>query len=124
MQLAEEAAQRFGTWKVEPVRFSMPVNEALAGRLKAAMEDRAVLVPADREIREALHKIRKTATLSGNVRFVAESDAAGHADHFWALALALQAASGADAGPAYMEPAAKAAAPAWSLRPDHSDDLH
>jgi hypothetical protein len=34
----------------------------------------------------------KEATASGNVRFVAESNEAGHGDDFWAHALALHAA--------------------------------
>jgi phage FluMu gp28-like protein len=66
--------------------------------LLAAFQDRAVRIPAVPAIREDLHKIRKTATAAGNVRLEADSDDAGHADRFWALALALHA--GADhAGP-------------------------
>jgi phage FluMu gp28-like protein len=38
--------------------------------------------------------LRKSATTSaGNIRFVAESTPDGHADRFWALALAIHAAS-------------------------------
>jgi hypothetical protein len=36
--------------------------------------------------------VRKETTASGNVRFVAESNEAGHADDFWAHALAIHAA--------------------------------
>jgi phage FluMu gp28-like protein len=59
--------------------------------LLAAVQDRAVRIPALPAIREDLHKIRKTTTAANNVRLEAESDDAGHADRFWALALALHA---------------------------------
>ncbi|WP_425438450.1 hypothetical protein, partial [Roseospirillum parvum] len=32
-------------------------------------------------------------TVAGNIRFAAERTPDGHADHFWALALAIEAAS-------------------------------
>ncbi|MDE0507303.1 MAG: hypothetical protein OXI17_01545, partial [Gammaproteobacteria bacterium] len=52
----------------------------------------------DRAIRASLRKTRKTTTAAGNIRFDAESDSAGHADEFWALALAIEA-GGAETGP-------------------------
>jgi phage FluMu gp28-like protein len=55
-------------------------------------QERLVRVPADAEIREDLHKVRRTVTTSGNVRLDAARDDAGHADRFWALALAHHAA--------------------------------
>ncbi|EDU3771578.1 terminase, partial [Salmonella enterica subsp. enterica serovar Minnesota] len=45
-----------------------------------------------------LHRLQKVSGPTGQPRFVAESDAAGHADRTWACFLALNAA-GTDTGP-------------------------
>ena len=57
------------------------------------MEDRGVRIPDDPAIRADLRKVQKVTTAAGNIRFVAESTPDGHADRFWALALAIHAAS-------------------------------
>lgn len=90
---ADDAQDKFGEHRVEAVTFTGPVKEALAYPLKGAMEDRVVRIPSDPTIRSDLRKVKKTTTAAGNIRFVAEDDDAGHADRFWALALALHAGS-------------------------------
>ena len=99
MMLAEELQNLFGRYRVEAVNFSAPVKEALAMPLKAAFEDRRIRIASDPEIREDLHKVKKTTTAAGNIRFEGERDDSGHSDRFWALALAVHAASGDDTGP-------------------------
>ncbi|MBR4253924.1 MAG: hypothetical protein IKQ16_02425 [Lentisphaeria bacterium] len=99
MMLSESLQDAYGKYRVEAVNFSAPVKEALAMPLKAAFEDRKLRIAADPEIREDLHKVKKTTTAAGNIRFEGERDDAGHADRFWALALAVHAASGDDTGP-------------------------
>lgn len=103
--LAEEAQLRYGQYRVEQVQFTAPVKMELGMPLLAAFQDRAVRIPAVPAIREDLHKTRRTVTAAGNVRLEADSDEAGHADRFWALALALHAGSGAS-GPVAFERAA------------------
>jgi phage FluMu gp28-like protein len=99
MQLAETAQRKFGQYKVEPITFTNKVKEELAYNLRINFEDKTVYIPGEHEIREDLHSIRKITTTAGNIRFdVEKSEASGHADRFWALALALQAA-GCNAGP-------------------------
>lgn len=98
MQLAERAQEKFGEYKVEAVTFSGPVKEALAFPLRAAFEDKSIRIPKDDDIRADLRSITKTATAAGNIRFAADHGPNGHADRFWALALALHAASDANAG--------------------------
>lgn len=98
MQFAERAQEKFGTYRVEPVRFTGPVKEELAYPVRAAFEDKAVRIPRDDQIRGDLRGIRKTTTGAGNIRFEADSGPDGHSDRFWALALALHAAGDA-AGP-------------------------
>jgi phage FluMu gp28-like protein len=90
-QLVERAQKRFGTYKVEPVTFTLAVKEELAYPLRAAFEDRTARIPDDRNIVASHRAVRKETTAAGNVRFVAESNESGHADDFWAHALALHA---------------------------------
>lgn len=99
---ADDAQDEFGEHRVEAVNFSAQVKEALAYPLKGAMEDRKLRIPEDPTIRADLRKVQKVTTSAGNVRFVAESTPDGHADRFWALALATHAASNPTAPIEYM----------------------
>jgi len=91
-QLAERAVERFGARKVEPVTFTAPIKEDLAFGLRHLFEKRALRIPAEKNIRADLRAIKKTATSAGNLRFAADRGPGGHADRFWALALAVHAA--------------------------------
>jgi len=94
MQLAEEALEMFGSHLVEPVTFTPKSKEALANGIKKSFEDQKDRIPADTTIRQSLHTVKKIATSAGNFRFDADrEEATGHADHFWAKALAVQARS-------------------------------
>lgn len=104
MQFAERAAARFGKYRVEGVTFSAPVKEQLAYPVRAAFEDLNLRIPFDRELQADLRAIKKETTVAGNIRFSADRGDNGHADRFWALALALHAAGG-DAGPCRFMPA-------------------
>jgi len=104
MQFAERAAEKFGTYRVEGVKFSGPVKEDLAYPLKAAFEDGNIRIPFNKFIRADLRAIRKETTASGNIRFAADRGANGHSDRFWAFALGVHAA-GKDEGPCLMEAA-------------------
>jgi phage FluMu gp28-like protein len=91
MQFAERAVQRFGS-KVEGVSFSGATKEDMAYPVRSAFEDGAIRIPfGDDKLISDIRKIRKETTAAGNVRFVADSDDDGHADRFWAVALALHA---------------------------------
>jgi phage FluMu gp28-like protein len=93
MQLAEEAQERFGTYRVEAVTFTPAVKEELAMGLLRRFQDRAIRIPPSPRIRQDLHSVRKYVTAAGNVRYDSErTEASGHADRFWALALAVHAA--------------------------------
>lgn len=90
---ADDAQDKFGEFKVEAVTFTQRTKEAMAYPVRAAFEDKNILIPYDPKIRADLRAVTKQVTTTGNVRFTAESTPDGHADHFWALALAKQAAS-------------------------------
>lgn len=91
-QFAERAQNRFGKYKVEGVNFTGASKEELAYPVRAAFEDRSVRVPNSAVIRADLRAVKKETTASGNIRFTADRGKNGHADRFWALALALHAA--------------------------------
>ncbi|MDR2677771.1 MAG: terminase family protein [Puniceicoccales bacterium] len=90
-QFTERAISRFGPGRVEGVTFTAEVKESLAYLLRTFFERRGVRVPNDERIRADLHSIRREVTLAGNLRFSADRGRNGHADRFWALALAVHA---------------------------------
>lgn len=106
MQMAEEASDLFGAL-VEGIDFTIASKELLATGMKQKMEDGIPRIPAEVYIRNSFHAIKKLPTGTGHFRFDAErSEATGHADEFWASALALHASatSGPPAGTATGEP--------------------
>ena len=95
----DDAQDRFGQYKVECVTFTAKSKEALAYPVRGAMEDRRLRIPHSPAIRSDLRSVTKQTTAAGNIRFTAERTPDGHADHFWALALALHAAMDEGGGP-------------------------
>jgi len=85
--LAEALEQEFGP-RVEPVTFTAAVKEDMAYRVKRRMEQRLDLIPDAPEIARAFGTVKKLTTVAGNTRFDAERTDLGHADEFWAKALA------------------------------------
>jgi len=94
----DDAQKKFGEYKIELVNFNVRVKEELAYPVRGKMEDRKLRIPFDPDIRADLRAVTKETTAAGNVRFTAERTDKGHADRFWALALAIHAAS-APGGP-------------------------
>jgi len=90
----EDAKRRYGEHRVHGVLFNAASKQYLATVGKESFEDRRERIPqGDQPLRADLHKLRRETGPTGNVRFVAESDAAGHADRAWACFLATAAAS-------------------------------
>lgn len=90
-QLAEDARDDFGS-KVEEVVFNNKVKEDLAITTLRGFEDLALRNPKSDVVRADFRKIKKSRTASGAARFEGERDKDGHADRFWARALARHAA--------------------------------
>jgi phage FluMu gp28-like protein len=74
--------------KQETVR----VTEAMAVELLRVYEDRRIQHPGNGELRDDLRKAERVTSPGGRVSVAATRDEAGHADHFWSLALAVEAA--------------------------------
>lgn len=90
----EDAQRVHGASRVEGVILSAAIKLDLATTLKQAMQDRRCRIPAgDTVLRADLHAIKKQVGVTGIPRLVADGDTDGHADRFWALALAVSAAA-------------------------------
>lgn len=88
----EDAKRRHGESRVEGVLFSPATKLDLATHLKERMQDRRKRIPAgDPVLRADLHSIRSQVGLTGQRRLVADGETDGHADRFWAAALATAA---------------------------------
>jgi phage FluMu gp28-like protein len=93
--LSESLQYTFGRYRVEKVKFTQQSKEAMATNLKMQFDDRLILIPPSEPIRNDLHAVKKVITSAGNIRFdVNRSDTDGHADRFWALALAIHSIEG------------------------------
>lgn len=88
----DDAQRQFGQYRIECVTFNNRVKEELAYPVRGRMEDRKLRIPFRPEIRADLRAVTKETTAAGNIRFTAERSENGHADRFWALALAIHAA--------------------------------
>jgi phage FluMu gp28-like protein len=71
---------------------SVRITEFLATRLLQTFEDRAIQIPIDTVLRDDLRKPERFISPTGRVSIAATRNEAGHADHFWSLALAINAA--------------------------------
>jgi len=94
-QLAEDTVDTFGTYRAEEVSFTNAAKNDLATRMRRMFEDKLCRIAVCRRLRDDLHAVKKTTTAAGNIRFDAERTKDGHADRFWAKALAFMAS---DAG--------------------------
>ncbi len=92
MQLAETAVEDFGPHRVEPIIFTNALKSELAGHLRIAVDEGHVRIPVDDAIRNDWHSVERTITAGGHMRLEASRAGGGHADRFWAAALAVRAA--------------------------------
>jgi phage FluMu gp28-like protein len=88
----DDAQLRYGQYRYENITFSAKIKEFLAYPVRGKMEDGKLRIPFAPEVRADLRAVTKEATPTGNIRFTAERSENGHADRFWALALAIHAA--------------------------------
>jgi len=91
MQLAESIVGAFGEDRVEPVTFTSSVKTGLAGRLRVLVESGQIRIPSEPDIRNDWHSVQRTIGTGGGVRIEADRRSTGHADRFWAAALAVRA---------------------------------
>lgn len=130
-QFTERAQEAYGTWRVEGVTFTIESKDMLASPFRSTLEDANFRMPDDPKIFADFRAIKKIQTAGDNVRFAADRGKNGHADRFWAAALARNAGGTVDLGDANGELCHAgragrdedgAATGDGYLRPDHSDD--
>ena len=89
----EDAKRRHGSSRVSGVLFTAANKQLLATDFKQAFEDRKIRIPmGDNALRADLHKVQREVGATGVPRFTADANAEGHADRFWAGALAVSRA--------------------------------
>ena len=90
--LAENLSDKY-PGQIEAVEFNASNKERMATSLKLDMEANKVMLPAgELTIRRSIQAVKKFTGSTGNIRFDAARTDQGHADEFWALALANAAA--------------------------------
>ncbi|MBN2717907.1 MAG: terminase family protein [Deltaproteobacteria bacterium] len=88
MNLAENLSRDYP--QVIPEAFSNESKERWATDFKILLQRRDIILPRDRELVGQIHSIKRRVLPSGKVSFDAERTNKGHADRFWAVALACQ----------------------------------
>ena len=89
-QFTERAKHQYGAIRVEGVIFSAPRKLDMASIMKQKFQDRKIRIPAgSAEIRNDLHAIQMKPSITGAPRLVDDGTSDGHADRFWAYALAI-----------------------------------
>ena len=92
--VVEQLQDDHGTTRVEGVLMTAPRRLDVATALREAAEDRRLRIPHDDALRRDLHSVRTEAGPTGAPRLLADrGDTDGHADRFWAIALACAAAA-------------------------------
>jgi len=110
--IVEDMQDEHGS-RAEGVTFTNSVKEDMAVKLKNALEDRVFILPDNEDFRESFHSIQRIVTSAGNIRFDADrTEKTGHADLFWATALAYHAATDSSTGEVWAD--SKDANDAWS----------
>ncbi len=90
----EDAKRRHGESRVEGVLFTTASKLDMATGLKERFQDKRLRIAAgDVALRADLHAIQKVVGSTGIARLVADGETDGHADRFWAYALATSAAA-------------------------------
>jgi phage FluMu gp28-like protein len=86
--LCERLQTEFGATMVEGVLFNQESKEMLAIAVRTGLEKREFLLQNDNKFHKQIHSIKRIATSGGHFRYDSERDENGHADSFWAWALA------------------------------------
>lgn len=117
----EELHKEYGD-RIEGVTFTLQSKETLAMGVKFGLERNEFELENDREFHAQIHSIKRTPSSGGSFRYDAERNEKGHADSFWAWALANHAATAQSGTPNfYAEYARKKNA--IVVNSDHTEEL-
>jgi phage FluMu gp28-like protein len=104
-EMVTEVLQReFGSARVEGVLFNAQSKEELAIGVRQGLERQEFLLQNDGRFHRQIHSIKRIPTSGGAFRYDSERDENGHADGFWAWALANRAVTKtANAAPGFYQ---------------------
>ncbi len=88
MHMAENLSADYP--QVQSEVFTNENKERWATNFKILLQKHRVLLPGDRELVSQAHSIKRRVLPSGKVSFDSEKGRSGHADRFWAVAMACQ----------------------------------
>ena len=92
-QFVERAQLKYGKSRIEGIIFSAPRKLDMASLMKKRFEDRKIRIPAgDNDLRNDLHAIQMKPSITGAPRLIDDGTSDGHADRFWAYAMAIAVA--------------------------------
>lgn len=94
LDTTETLQKEFGESKLEGIDFTTPAKEVLAMGVRTGLEKREFLLPNDQKFRKQIHSIKRIPSAGGSFRYDSTRDKDGHADSFWAFALANHAIIG------------------------------
>lgn len=97
MNLAEDLRAEFGSVVVTET-FSTITKEVWATDFKINLQKKRIRLVRDRELVAQIHSIKKAVTPAGRVTFESEGQGKGHADLFWACAIATRKERGEQGG--------------------------
>lgn len=91
----EDAIGRYGSSRVIGVMFTQQSKQDMVQLLQKKFQDRRIGLPiGDKALRADLHSVKKSKNPGGSASYNAPTGGESHGDRFWALALAIYAASG------------------------------
>jgi phage FluMu gp28-like protein len=92
--VVETLQKEFGSTRVEGVLFNLLSKQELAIGVRQGLERGEFLLQNDSRFHKQIHSIKRFPTSGGAFRYDSERDGDGHADSFWAWALANHAVIG------------------------------
>lgn len=98
----EELRKEYGE-RIEGITFTLQSKETLAMGVKFGLEKNEFELENDREFHAQIHSIKRTPSSGGSFRYDAERNERGHADSFWAWALANHAATAQSGTPNFYD---------------------
>ncbi|MCP4678291.1 MAG: terminase [Deltaproteobacteria bacterium] len=96
MHMAENLEAEYP--QVQGETFTNESKERWATHFKILLQKRKVALPGDRALVNQTHSIKRRVLPSGRIAFEAARGKNGHADRFWAVALACQKERGSSRG--------------------------
>jgi phage FluMu gp28-like protein len=88
LQMCEDLQDEFGETRLEGMDFTPASKELLAIGFKKSLENTELLLHNDKKYQRQIHSIKRMAGQGGIFRYDSQRDEDGHADSFWASALA------------------------------------